>query len=184
MSDPTRTRLRLTDLATRTPTPFEIVPDAEARAALAQALDLRGLRKLRFAGTLAPLGRADWRLEATLGATVVQDCVITLDPVTTRIDEDVTRIYAADLPDPEGTEVEMTQDDTIDPLPSVLDLAEVMEEALALALPAFPKTPEAELAEASATPPGSDPIEEAETRPFASLAALRDKLGGDGGSEG
>jgi hypothetical protein len=44
------------------------------------------VRKLRFIGTLEPEGAQDWRLTADLGATVVQPCVVTLAPVTTRLE--------------------------------------------------------------------------------------------------
>ncbi len=79
----------------------------------------------------------DWRLEAKLGATVVQPCVVTAEPVTTRIDDPVTRRYLAQMPEPQGDEVEMPEDDSAEPLPDVLDLSAVMAEALALALPLY-----------------------------------------------
>ena len=36
-------------------------------------------------------------LEADLGATVVQSCVVTLDPVTTRVEETALRRYTPDI---------------------------------------------------------------------------------------
>ena len=92
--------------------PFSLAPDAAFCAALAEELDIRGVRKLRFDGELRPSGDSDLELNARLGVTVVQDCVVTLEPVTTRIDEDVTRLYLANMPDPEGEEAEMPEDDT------------------------------------------------------------------------
>ena len=67
------------------PTAFEITPDkADALAALAAELGVNALRKLRFAGEIKAMGKKDWKLAGRLGATVVQDCVVTLEPVTTR----------------------------------------------------------------------------------------------------
>lgn len=152
-------------------------PDAPARAALAEALGINAVRKLSFTGRLLPEGQKDWRLEARLGATVVQPCVVTLAPVTTRIDEDVIRRYLAEMPDlPQSAEVEMPEDDSAEPLPEVLDAGAVMAEALALALPAYPRAPEADLGEAVFTEPGKAPMTDADARPFAGLAALKDKL--------
>ena len=177
-------RLTLARLSRAKDAPFEVVPDAGTRAALAARLDLLGLRKLRFAGRLTPEGAQDWRLEASLGATVVQACVVTAEPVTTRLDEAVTRRYLARIPEPEGDEVEMPEDDTIEALPGTLDLAEVMEEALALALPLYPRAPEAALEQAVFAPPGVAPLTDEEARPLAGLAALRDRLAaGDTGSD-
>lgn len=178
--------LRLSDLAGRQPKEIVIEPDAAGRAAVAGALGIRGVRKLRFAATLAPLGRRDWQLTGQLGATVVQDCVVTLDPVTTRIDEPVARTYMADLPEPEPGEVEMPEDDTVDPLPATLDLAEVMMEALALALPPYPRADGVSFEDAVAAPAGATPLTDTEIKPFAGLAALRETLekkGGDSDDE-
>lgn len=167
----------------RQPTAFEIVPDAPARRALAEALGLLDLRKLRLSGEVAASGGRDWLLTATLGATVVQPCVVTLDPVTTRIDEPVTRRYTPDerVPAP-GEEVEMPEDDTLEPLPEVLDLHALLAEALALALPQFPRSEGAELGTVRAAPKGVIPMTDDEARPFAGLAALRDRL--DSGDKG
>ncbi|WP_108483975.1 YceD family protein [Oceaniglobus ichthyenteri] len=169
--------LRLADLAQRRETAFELAPDAAARAALARDLGIDGVKKLRFAGTLTPLSGRDWQLDATLGATVVQPCVVSLAPVTTRIDTDVTRRYLADWQEPDTTgEVEMPEDDTAEALPATLDLNLVLAEALALALPDFPRAQGVELGEAVFTEAGKTPMRDEDTRPFAGLAGLREAL--------
>jgi uncharacterized metal-binding protein YceD (DUF177 family) len=157
---------------------FELVPDAAARERLAAELGLLGLRKLRLTGRLVPEGKRDWRLEASLGATVVQPCVVTAEPVTTRLDEPVARRYLAVMPEPEGEEVEMPEDDSAEPLPAALDLFAVLAEALALALPQYPRAAGAELGEAVFAAPGVAPMTDEEARPLAGLAALRDRLKG------
>lgn len=162
--------IRLAEASQRQPTTFDLQPSGEEREAVAAELGIPGVRKLRFAGRLVPEGRQDWRLEGELGATVVQDCVVTLEPVTTRIDEPVLRRYLAGLPEPEPGEVEMPADE-VEELPQALDLAEVMVEALALALPPYPRAEGVELAETVATEPGAEPLTEERAKPF---AALRD----------
>ncbi|SIO14534.1 Uncharacterized metal-binding protein YceD, DUF177 family [Rhodovulum sp. ES.010] len=169
--------IRLAATPGRRPVPFRLVPDAEARAAIAGRLGLMDLKKLRFEGEIAPAGGADWRLAARLGTTVVQPCVVTLAPVTTRIDTEVARSYRADMPlVPEGDEVEMPADETAEPLPETLDLAVVMEEALALALPLYPRADGVAHGEAVYGPPGVDPLRDEDTKPFAALAKLKGKL--------
>lgn len=171
-----KSHLRLAELATRKPTAFELVPTADDRKAIAAELGIVGIKKLRFTGALAPQGRQDWTLTADLGATVVQDCGVTLDPVTTRIDEGVSRNYVADMPEIEAAELEMPQDDTTEALPETLDLAQVMIEALSLALPPFPRSAGADLSEAVFTEPGTTPMTDEDARPFAALGALRESL--------
>jgi uncharacterized metal-binding protein YceD (DUF177 family) len=180
--------LRLSDPGQRGVQDVLLVPDAAARAAIAAHLGIPAIRKLRLEGRLLPEGRRDWALDAMLGATVVQDCVVTLDPVTTRIDEPVTRRYMAALPDiglaAGHAEIEMPEDDTIEPLPASLDLVEVMIEALSLALPPFPRAAGAELGEITVTEPGATPLDAETVKPFAGLASLKDRLGGGNGPGG
>ena len=177
---PERRHLRLADLSERRPTAFLLEPDAEERARLAAELGLSALRKLRFDGELRPRGKRDWDLAGRLGATVVQPCVVTLEPVTTRIEEAVARSFVADLPaPPPGAEVEMPEDDTVEPLPDTLDLGRVMTEALVLALPLYPRSEGAGLDEAIYTEPGKTAMSDEATKPFAALSRLRDRLDGD-----
>lgn len=172
---PASLRLRVADLSARRETTFDLRPAPADLTVLATDLGLDALRKLRFAGRLIPEGARDWRLEAVLGATVVQPCVVSLAPVTTRIDEPVTRRYLADPAPilPEGDEVEMPEDDSAEPLPAVIDIHAVMAEALALALPLYPRAPGAELGQLEVAPPGAEPLTEDKVHPFAGLAMLR-----------
>ena len=171
-----RSQMRLADLATRKPTTFSLMPTAEERTAVAETLGILAIKKLRFVGSIAPQGSKDWTLEADLGATVVQSCVVSLDPVTTRIDEKVIRNYVADLPPVAASEVEMQADETIEDLPETLDLAEVMIEALSLALPAYPRAEGADLEETVFAEPGVSPMTDDDAKPFAALGALRENL--------
>lgn len=168
--------LRLADLATRKPTPFELTPTAPERAAIAADLGIVGIKKLRFTGTLVPQGRKDWTLNAVLGATVVQSCVVTLDPVTTRIDEPLTRLYTSEMPEIDASEIEMPVDDIVEALPETLDLVQVLIEALALALPPYPRAPDADLTDAVFTEAGKTPMTNDDAKPFAGLGALRESL--------
>ncbi len=171
-----QSHLRLADLTNRKATDFDLTPTPSERQAIAAALDLSGVKKLRFSGHLEPLGRTDWGLTATLGATVVQPCVATLTPVTTRIDEPVKRSYVAEFPEIEAAETEMPEDDTVEPLPASLDLAAVMIEALTLALPLYPRSPDADPADVVFAGPGVTPMTDEDAKPFAGLGALREQL--------
>lgn len=175
--------LRVASLPNRKPTRFDLAPDAAARAAIAQDLGLIEISALRLKGELRPIGKADFELAALLTADLAQPCSITLVPVPATISEQVLRRYLSDYTTPEGDEVEMPEDDSSDPLPEELDLGAVLVEALSLALPPYPRAPGAELGQAVFAAPGTAPLRDEDLRPFAGLAALRDKLGGDNGAE-
>jgi uncharacterized metal-binding protein YceD (DUF177 family) len=168
--------LRVSDLSQNSPNTFDLHPDSTALRGLADQMGLSALRKLRFVGTIQAKNRRDWVLEAKLGATVVQPCVATLEPVTTRIDTVVHRSFLTNLSEPDEDEVEMPQDDTAEPLGKFIDPGAVMAEALALALPLYPRKPDAKLDTSVFSEPGVEPMRDEDARAFAGLAGLRDSL--------
>lgn len=174
---------RVADLPQNRPTQFDLRPQEAERKALAQDLELLGLRKLRFHGEIRASGKRDWNLKGALGATVVQPCVVTLDPVTTRLDVPVERLFSAEYESADEPESEMPEDDNTEPLESHIDPHQIMIEALALALPLYPRTEGAELGEAVFTKPGETAMRDEDARPFAGLSGLRDSLKGTDNDE-
>ncbi|WEF24230.1 DUF177 domain-containing protein [Paracoccus sp. S3-43] len=167
-------RLRVAHLNPRAPTAFSLTPDADRCAAIAAELGISGLSKLTFAGEIRAEAGGAWELTGRLRARVTQPCVITLKPVRTALDEEVERHYSPHLATPQGDEVEMP-DDRLEPLGQFIDLAAVMIEELALALPEYPRAEGAEL-DAEPQEPAADT-----RRPFAGLDRL---LRGGGADQG
>ncbi len=176
MTDPLTLPFTVRALSPKKPTRFDLAPDAATRAAMAVALDITAVRAFQFKGELRPIGRRDVQLDAVLTARIEQPCGITLAPVITDIRETVVRRYLADWVAPEGTEVEMPEDDTTEPLPDVVDVGIVALEALALGLPPYPRAPGAMLGQTAFQEPGVAPLQDADLKPFAGLAALKDKM--------
>ncbi|MEM8653931.1 MAG: DUF177 domain-containing protein [Pseudomonadota bacterium] len=176
---PSTAALRVSNLSQNAPTSFAVLPDTAAMAALADLLDLSGLRKLRFEGQIEAQGATDWVLTGTLGATVTQPCAVTLVPVTTRIDVPVRRLYVHDYEEIALPEAEMPEDDEVERLSPWIDPEAVMVEALSLAIPDFPRAEGVELGQMVLTEPGVAPLTDEAAKPFAGLADLKAKLGGD-----
>ena len=167
---------RVADLSASKDTHFKVETNESQRSDIADSLNISAIRKLNFTGKITQSGKEDWKLEAKLGATIVQDCVVTLDPVTTRIDEDILRVYIKNIDEPLIGEIEMPEDDSIDVLPAEIDLFDVMIEALSLSLPPFPRKEGAQLGDAVFSEPGTTPMTDEASRPFASLASLKESL--------
>jgi len=156
---------------------FDLAPDATTRAVIADLLGANAIRKLRFRGEIRAFNKSDWRLDAKLGATVDQPCVITAEKVTTRIDVPVIRLFKKrPEEEPTGGEVEFDGADEIERLGNEIDLGAVLSESLLLALPDYPRIEGAQLKAAVYTEPGITPMGKDEAKPFATLAGLRDKL--------
>jgi uncharacterized metal-binding protein YceD (DUF177 family) len=165
--------LRVATLPTRKATGFDLRPDQPWLLEIIADLGLITLRKLSFKGEISIDGPKDWRLVGQLGATVVQPCVITAEPVTTRIDTPVLRRFMAQMPEPSGPEAEIPEDDTLEPLGEEIDPVAVMIEALSLALPDYPRAPGAELGGISSPPEGA-------ITAFSVLKALKGRDNSDG----
>ena len=177
---PMAAALIVADLPTNRTTFVKIAPDGAQRQILANELGVLSIRKLQFEIELAPRGKSGWHLTANLGATVIQACVITLAPVTTRIDETPERHFVKSFPETdEGSEQEIPDDDTLELIGHEIDPVQVMLETLALALPQFPRAEGAELVEQIFTEPGKKPMSDADSRPFAQLSALQQGLKDD-----
>jgi len=116
-------------------------------------------------------------LHATVGATVTQSCVVTLEPVRTRIDEEISRRFLSEV---EELSVEHQilpeDDDTVEMLTDPIDLGLVASEAIALALPSYPRADGAALSDAVFSEPGVKPLRDEDLKPFSALAALKSKL--------
>ncbi|MEM9319995.1 MAG: DUF177 domain-containing protein [Pseudomonadota bacterium] len=168
-------RLPVPGLIRKGLTHWRLIPGAPWREELQAGLDLSGLRKLRLEVAI-DAKEIEIALAGHLGATVTQPCIVSLEPVTTRLQEPVTRRYVADLPEPEGDDVEMPEDDSLEPLGAVIDLAALLSEALALALPLYPRAAGAGMVETGSTQSPLPPPTDDAAKPFAGLKGLRDAL--------
>ena len=173
---PSNAAYRVAELPQNSIKKFEIRPEPAQNDAIAAELGLLGLRKFRFVGQIKASGKSDWRMTGNIGATVIQPCAITLEPVTTRIDLAVERLFVRDLEKLDEEEIEMPEDDSIEQLGGFIDPEAVMIEALVLALPEYPRSEGAELGEAIYTQAGTAPMKDEDARPFAGLAALKGLL--------
>lgn len=107
-------------------------------------------------------------IEGRISAEVVQDCVVTLEPVVQQVAEAVhLRILG---PGEEPSDDPEAPDD-VDAPGDVADLGEALAEQLALALDPYPRAPGAVLPEEVAAEPEAPP--EPPANPFAGLATLR-----------
>lgn len=154
---------------------FDEAPTEAEAEAVREALGLRGLRKMRFTGELSPIGKRGWLVEGTLGASITQECVVTLEPVKARIDTEVSLRFLPEAMIEDDTPEDVLEDD-VEALGEIIDLGHVAVEALSLAMPDYPRSEAAELVHVTAEPEGAAPIKEEETKAFAGLAALREKM--------
>jgi hypothetical protein len=161
---------------------LELAPDEAQRKAIAAAADLLELPRLEAAFDLTRHGADSLRVAGRVSATVIQRCVVTLEPVENQIDEDVDLLFQppqAEVPIAPADDTGHTGHQGLDAAepPEVLhggvvDLGAVATEFLMLGLDPYPRKPGAVFEAPAAGDPAS--------HPFAALAALKK----DGGKKG
>lgn len=173
---------------------IRIEPGAEARAGLANALGLIGLDHLQAELEIHPAGHAAYRIRGSLSASLTQECVVSLEPVTSDIGETIDVEFrpapsegfgelvdypgSADDPDPFG-ETDLEAYDGV-----ALDLGALVAEILASAIDPYPRKPGVEFVWSAGGADGPTDKARSPESPFAKLAAIamprgRRKAGGE-----
>ncbi len=155
--------------------PLDLRATDEECAALARRFAISAISGLRASGGLGRSVGGRVRLRVTLEADVRQTCVVTLDPVANRIEEDLDITFE---PEPgRSAALDIAFDEAVDREPLTgdsLDLGEIVAEELALSLDPYPRKQGISLE----TGPGGTAAQRAEPPrdgPFEALAALKRK---------
>jgi uncharacterized metal-binding protein YceD (DUF177 family) len=165
---------------------LDITASDGERAALAKRFGFIGLPAFSARVTIDRRPGGQVIVQGRLRGTIVQACILTLDPVTQELDDAFRIVFRQDLTeerDPESGEALLSaQADAPEPLSgNMLDVGEIVAEQLSLAADPYPRRPGAKLEDVMPKPrkggKSSRDTGKTEQRrhPFAGLAALRDK---------
>jgi uncharacterized metal-binding protein YceD (DUF177 family) len=145
-----------------------LVASPDERKLVAERFGLLDLPKLEAQLSVAPARAAMFRVTGRMQADVVQQCVVTLEPLPAHIEQDIDVLFGdpqflepGDAPAPLDAEAEETEH-IID---GIIDLGELVAQHLGVSLDPYPRKPGLAFVEAEY---GDDEG----GRPFAKLAAL------------
>lgn len=170
--------LSVKELSTTAANGFRFRPGKSVLAELAREIRANSVSNLTFCGEVRAESPDEWLLHGRLGATVRQQCVVSLDEVKSRIDVAVERRFLADMDRVyPGLECPVPDDDTVEPLASTIDLYGLAREVLLLELPTYPRVDEAVVPEVVDPPPLPD-RDDGGSRPFAVLSEFRGRMAG------
>jgi hypothetical protein len=145
-----------------------IEADAPTRAALAAALGVDSVQRAAATFDLRPRGPEGVHVAGRVNATVSQSCVVTLEPVTNQIDEEVDVDFAPLSKAAARPGSEQEAPSSIEgPEPLVgdsIDIGALATEYLIVGVDPYPRKPGVAF---------DAPQAEAESHPFAALAALK-----------
>lgn len=153
----------------------QIEATPEERAALARRFSLPAIEELTadFAirrPNLGPIVTVDGRFRAS----VVQVCVVSLEPFSATVEDDISLSFTLD-PVVDALEIDIDAADPDEPEPlegGRLDLGELAAQHLSLALDPHPRAPGVAVPD-EVKAEDDDPDEEEPSNPFAALAALK-----------
>ncbi len=157
----------------------EISAEPGERAALARRFGMLSLDRLSATLRLERAGARNLvRIAGRLAAEVTQACVVTLEPVSARLEKDFTLLYDLDAATAQGEAVGarevMVEPEAEEPPESVgphgIDLGEAVAQQLAIALDPYPRGPGAALPEEPRAGAGGV---RAAAGPFAALESLK-----------
>jgi uncharacterized metal-binding protein YceD (DUF177 family) len=148
---------------------FDLVADETVRAAVARVAGLRELPRLQASFDVGRRGDGGLHVAGLVSATVGQNCVVTLEPLTNEVEEAVNLLFVprqAPAPEEDGDTAprDVKWNDPEPLVDGVIDLGALATEFLILGLDPYPRKPGAVFEPpADQTPAGS---------PFAALAKL------------
>ena len=120
-----------------------IEASADERARLVERMGVREIRVLTADVRLAQLG-AGFAVTVGWRAEIVQDCVVTLDPIEVALAETAEVIFGPAAVEAETEEIEIDPEAADPPEPIVdgrIDVGEVVAEQLALGIDPYPRKP-------------------------------------------
>jgi hypothetical protein len=173
---PWRVPVAVADVAAETGAHFALTADAQARAAIARVAEIRELPRLDATFDITRQGVDGLHVVGEVSATVGQNCVVTLEPLVSEIEEKVDLVFSPPLP---GQELEKDEDEEPEKRPrrskqnldgpeplldGAIDLGALAIEFLILGIDPYPRKPGAKFEPPQDVAP--DP------GPFAALAGL------------
>jgi uncharacterized metal-binding protein YceD (DUF177 family) len=126
---------------------YRIAANEEERRRLAERFGLIGIGSMTAEIRLRRLSGGRIRLDGELTADdVVQECVVTLEPFASRVDDRFTVIYGEVAEDTLDVLLVDGEEELIEPLAGdVLDIGEAVAQQLSLVLDPYPRSPGAAL---------------------------------------
>ena len=119
---------------------FNVKPKKKVLSFLAKEMKVLSFDKLNFFGSFQQNSLSRWQLNANLNFHVIQECVVTLEPVTSFINSNVKRVYSKDF---STISEKMTESDLskaeYEKFEETLNLMDILLEELSLNTPEYPK---------------------------------------------
>lgn len=148
---------------------FHFQPNKRLLETLGQRMNVLSFLKLKFFGFLKLESKSRWNLNGQLVFMVRQECVVTLEPVVSKVKSTVKRVYVDKgfLNVNRKTDGNISEDD-YEEFEGAIDLVPLLFEEISLTTPEYPKVNDIDKIRV-ATEKTIDSTENLENNPFAIL---------------
>ena len=119
---------------------FNLSPRKDTLEEISEKLGVLSLKDLSFSGQIYPINSHDLKLDAKLKAIVIQTCGISLEPMKTTLETNVTRIFSRDWDESKLRLDETSLETIVERQKDTINLMEILTEELTLEIPLYPKS--------------------------------------------
>tara|TARA_B100000965_G_C19225712_1_gene597861 strand:- start:76 stop:630 length:555 start_codon:yes stop_codon:yes gene_type:complete len=153
---------------------FQYTSNLKALTELTRILKIEELKAFSFQGQIFQLNEHDYTLRASFDATVVQLCIISLNPIKTKISNKINQSYI-DQENSQKTKYLLIDHDSIEKeqFKSEINVGDIMLEALSLEIPLYPRKKNAKFEGITVTDSEIKPLDRTTNNPFLSLKELK-----------
>jgi uncharacterized metal-binding protein YceD (DUF177 family) len=155
----------------------EIAAEPPEREALARRFGLVGIAHLAATATVKRISRRLFRVDGSFEADVVQTCVVTLEPFSTRLAQPFSASFGEAGPGLSALVTGLEEDEQPEPIEGgVIDIGETVAQYLALALDPYPRKPGASVPQEYGAGEGKGEGPSG-NKPFAGLGSFKPSRG-------
>ena len=153
---------------------FQYTSNLKELTELTRILKIEELKAFSFHGQFFQLNENDYMLRASFNATLVQLCIISLNPIRTKISNKINQSYS-DEDNNQKTNHLLIDHDSIEKeqIKSEINVGDIMLEALSLEIPLYPKKKNAKFEGITVTESEIKPLDQTLNNPFLSLKKLK-----------
>jgi hypothetical protein len=150
-----------------------------------ESLNVNKLESFRVDVECVAFQKTGIEIKGSFRARIHQKCVVTLEPIVKTVHEDFSMLYLPQFKlktwfdERPNLEETLMEENPPELLPDSFDITQIASENLILAIDPYVRKNIQSNLKTTAAPPGKDAFTDADMKPFAVLATLKDKLRDD-----
>ena len=166
----------VTRILTNEELPFNETANKSELTAISKFLNLKNISYLNFQGKIVRIDSIKFYLSGFLKAKIIQNCIITLDPIKSNVLVQIERFFVNGRQKWNPVDISIKANaEEYDLFQNELDLGTIALEELSVELPDYPRKSNTHFSGISVTEKGISKLNDSNLKPFAALSVLKKK---------